>query len=101
MCGNKHKLNECPGKNQENCVTKCINCSGTHAANYGGCLKIQKAKQIEKIRAEKRLFHSAAVKSLKESNNQGNAVPNAQSNLPALAPRLNSHAQIWYNLIVD
>ena len=100
LCGDKHKLYECPGKNQDNYETKCTNCNGSHAANYGGCPKIKEAKQIEKIRAEKKLSYSAAVKSLTEGVVQSNVAPNTRSNIPKSTTQLNA-SRILANPITD
>ena len=72
LCGRNHKLSECEGKTRPNFNTKCANCGGAHAANYGGCQKYKEAKQVEKVRSEKRLSYSDAVRTIKESNDQEN-----------------------------
>ncbi|KAF2360612.1 Zinc finger CCHC-type, partial [Trinorchestia longiramus] len=44
VCNGPHTSNEC------NTTTGqiCCNCGGNHTANYGGCPKIKRAKEVEK-----------------------------------------------------
>ena len=47
---------------------RCANCNGSHTANYSGCVKIQKAKEIEHIRSHERLSYRDALRLVKERN---------------------------------
>ncbi|KAF2359683.1 hypothetical protein FHG87_009563 [Trinorchestia longiramus] len=40
----------------------CCNCGGNHTANYGGCPKMKRAKEVEKTRQIQKLFNGGAVK---------------------------------------
>ena len=71
VCSGPHEFRQCDQKVNGSRVlrTKCPNCKGEHTANYGGCPYFKRAKEIEKIRAEKKLsYRDAALIQKKEIN---------------------------------
>ena len=93
LCGQEHNLKDCPGKNKNDFKVKCVNCHGTHAANYGGCKKFKEAKKVERIRAEQNISFSDALRTLKGQprysvNNQ--ATKNQSQIISHDLPRANS-----------
>ncbi|KAF2346676.1 hypothetical protein FHG87_022567, partial [Trinorchestia longiramus] len=44
VCSGPHTSNECNKTTEQ----ICCNCGGNHTANYGGCIKIKQAKEVEK-----------------------------------------------------
>ena len=74
ICAGNHDTRSCVKKNngnEDNIPVKCVNCNGSHTANYGGCPNIIKAKEVEKIRATNKVSYRDA---LAVANNRENAV---------------------------
>ena len=68
LCAGQHKHTDCPKRDGSGkvLVMRCSNCSGSHAANYGGCPNIKAAKLAEKIRSEEKIsYRDAFQKSIK------------------------------------
>jgi len=80
VCAGPHKLKDCP--NKENGMKKCANCKGTHAANSGGCAKIKKEKEVQKIRSFEHIPYSEALKRQEknEIRNENRLVENNTEN---------------------
>lgn len=81
MCAGTHESKQCPMKTNNETIPKndlkCANCLGNHAANYGGCHNIKKAKTVETVRTEKKLSYRdalAQVHSSSVSNYRNNAI---------------------------
>ena len=72
FCSDNHKSQSCPYRTDQDRVSdsslKCANCSGNHAANYGGCTMMKEAKTVEKVRAFHKLSYRDALKSVKSAN---------------------------------
>ena len=68
-CSENHSLENCPYKKQEgNEVKKCSNCHGKHTANYGGCEKMKKEKEVQQVRVKQNVSYRDAVKIVYSSN---------------------------------
>ena len=88
LCGGEHKHTVCPKKGQDGKVSqlKCSNCSGNHAANYGGCPSIKMAKLAEKIRVEEKISYREALLKSKNMANRTVPDPGAPSNTVQSGP---------------
>ena len=77
LCAGGHEFQRCPLKTTEHSVTdlKCSNCSGKHAANFGGCPKFKIAKKVEEVRTKNKISYKEAVMKVKTSE----ASPNPNS----------------------
>lgn len=72
LCAGQHLSNDCPQKEEgrvPNAVLKCANCQGNHSSNFGGCVQIQKAREVEKIRANNNVTYRDALMISNQSNN--------------------------------
>ena len=83
LCAGGHKTAECPLKTNNSPAMpipatnlKCANCSGNHTANYGGCNRMQEAREVEKVRAHHRLSYRDAIVSVRsQSSTSANVRP--------------------------
>ena len=84
LCGGGHNYKNCDKKDAEGRVqnTKCCNCKGDHAANYGGCPAMKSAKAIEKIRSEKKISYRDACLHYKNTKNANNIANGLSENNP-------------------
>lgn len=65
-CGETHSFDECPHKE----TPKCVNCGGEHSAAYLGCQEAQKAKEVQRIKIEKKVSYAQAAKVWKNDQDQ-------------------------------
>ena len=64
ICAKEHKYNECP--NRENGTKMCANCGQNHAANYSGCVKMRKEREVQQMRCKEHITYSNAVRKIRE-----------------------------------
>jgi len=85
ICAGPHNVKEC--LNRESGEKKCVNCKGTHAANSGGCAKIKKEKEVQKIRSYDHVSYSEALKrhERKEEQNLNRQEENSAGNTESVA----------------
>ena len=65
VCGGSHSLNNCQSRSSDNVgdssLVVCANCKGNHTANYGGCIYVKRAQQVEQLRSREKLSYRDAV----------------------------------------
>ena len=97
VCAGNHEFRDCPSakKNGTYAISKCTNCGGPHAANYGGCPNFKIAKKVETVRATQRISYKEALASVKSQNtnlaqnNQSAVTIPGTSGLHSIQPRKN------------
>ena len=90
-CAGPHKTFNCTQADLplDQKTMKCINCNENHSANYGGCLKIKMAKEIEKKRAFEGLTYKQALLRVKETSENRPSQTNIQKNMEIPSSRVN------------
>ena len=85
-----HEFRKCDKKREGAKVidVKCPNCKGNHTGNYGGCPFYQRAKAVEKVRAEKKISYRDAAK-LFQVNSNNNQVLSSNQNVTQSSTRSN------------
>ena len=85
VCSGPHRVANCPNKNTKSPM--CSNCKGAHTASYGGCPFMKRAKEVEQVRARRKLSYRDALQYVRSANNQPHSnyqtTQRAQTSIPA------------------
>ncbi|KAF2347690.1 hypothetical protein FHG87_021551 [Trinorchestia longiramus] len=77
VCSGAHNSMECPSPS----TRSCCNCSGNHAAKYGGCPKIRQAREVEKITQIQKLSYRDAARQVLHAGGTSLVQPHSDQTL--------------------